>query len=152
MAIQIKLGELVLLAAHNKDSHKRKRLSKCLKCLMFEQVWIGKQYRVFKLKGLDIRFKSDRMGQEKCLFKIFILLTDWNLGRRRGKSILLYNHRKWLMTDPQHGFLKNRSYVTQLLSFLNDMGLYLEKDIDNVDHKNLLAKLTSQDFTNSCQT
>ena len=48
------------------------------------------------------------------------------------------------MTDPQHGFLKNRSYVTQLLSFLNDMGLYLEKDIDNVDHKNLLAKLTSQ--------
>ena len=28
----------------------------------------------------------------------------------------------------------------------------LEKDIDNVDHKILLAKLTSQDFTNSCQT
>ena len=34
----------------------------------------------------------------------------------------LFDHLKCLITDFQHGFLKNRSCVTQLLSVLHDIG------------------------------
>ena len=66
----------------------------------------------------------------------------------------LYIHLKCLITDLQHGFMNNRSCVTQLLSVLHAIGLNLDKNIqtdviyldfakafDSVDHKILLAKL-----------
>ena len=66
----------------------------------------------------------------------------------------LYIHLKCLITDLQHGFMKNRSCVTQLLSVLHAIRLNLDKNIqtdviyldfakafDSVDHKILLAKL-----------
>ena len=67
----------------------------------------------------------------------------------------LYDHLKCSITELQHGFLKNRSCVTQLLSALHAIGLNLDKNIqtdvvyldfakafDSVDHKILLAKLS----------
>ena len=68
----------------------------------------------------------------------------------------LYEHLKHLTTDLQHGFLKNRSCVTQILAILHDVGLNLEKNMqtdviiyldfakafDSVDHI-LLAKLNA---------
>lgn len=68
----------------------------------------------------------------------------------------LYEHLKRLTTDLQHGFLKNRSCVTQLLSVLHDVVLNLDRNIqtdviyldfskafDSVDHNILLAKLNT---------
>lgn len=68
----------------------------------------------------------------------------------------LYEHLSHSITEIQHGFLKNRSCVTQLLSVLHIIGQYLDKNIqtdliyldfakafDSVDHKILLAKLNA---------
>ena len=57
-------------------------------------------------------------------------------------------HCKALRTAMYKRYINPLSLLLLLLLSLFD----LEKDIDNVDHKILLAKLTSQDFTNSCQT
>ena len=66
----------------------------------------------------------------------------------------LYNHISHLIADEQHGFIRNRSCVTQLLSVFHAIGKSLDKDIqtdilyldfakafDSVDHDILLAKL-----------
>jgi hypothetical protein len=62
-----------------------------------------------------------------------------------------YEHVSYLITPHQHGFLRNRSCVTQLLSVLHSIGqkldrneqtdiVYLDfaKDFDSVDHSILL--------------
>ena len=64
------------------------------------------------------------------------------------------DHVKHLISLSQHGFLKNRSCVTQLLSVLHAIGEALDKNIqsdliyldfakafDSIDHSILLAKL-----------
>ena len=66
----------------------------------------------------------------------------------------LYDHVNNLITPLQHGFLRNRSCVTQLLSVLHTIGRNLDKNIqadviyldfakafDTVDHNVLLSKL-----------
>ena len=66
----------------------------------------------------------------------------------------LYNHISHLIADEQHGFIRNRSCVTQLLSVFHAIGKSLDKNIqtdilyldfakafDSVDHDILLAKL-----------
>ena len=66
----------------------------------------------------------------------------------------LYNHISHLIADEQHGFFRNRSCVTQLLSVFHAIGKSLDKNIqtdilyldfakafDSVDHDILLAKL-----------
>ena len=68
----------------------------------------------------------------------------------------LNDHLKCLITDLQHGFWKNLSCVTQLLSVVHAIGLNLDKDIqtdmiylvfakafDSIDHTILLAKLSA---------
>ena len=68
----------------------------------------------------------------------------------------LYEHLKRFTTDLQHGILKNRSCVTQLLSVLHDVRLNLDRNIQidviffdfakafhSVDHNILLAKLNT---------
>ena len=65
-----------------------------------------------------------------------------------------YKHWKDLISVLQHGFLPNRSCVTQLLSVLHTVGQSLDKNIqadliyldfakafDTVDHSVLVAKL-----------
>ena len=68
----------------------------------------------------------------------------------------LYNHIEHLITQSQHGFLRQRSCITQLLSVLHTIGQSLDKNIqtdiiyldvakafDSVDHQFLLQKLKS---------
>ena len=70
--------------------------------------------------------------------------------------IRLYNHVKHLVTKEQHGFLRRRSCVSQLLSVLHAIGQSLDKNVqtdviyldfakafDSVDHQILLHKLAS---------
>ena len=66
----------------------------------------------------------------------------------------LYDHVNNLITPLQHGFLRNHSFVTQLLSVLHTIGRNLDKNVqtdviyldfakafDTVDHYVLLSKL-----------
>ena len=66
----------------------------------------------------------------------------------------LYDHVKLLINKVQHGFLRNRSCVTQLLSVLHTIGQHLDKNtqtdvlyldfakaFDSVDHTVLIKKL-----------
>lgn len=68
----------------------------------------------------------------------------------------LMEHIAQFFTDAQHGFLKGRSTVTQLLSFYHNVGLSLDKGLqtdviyldlakafDSVSHRKLLVKLTT---------
>ena len=70
--------------------------------------------------------------------------------------LINYDHVKHLITKAQHGFLRRRSCVTQLLSVLHTIGQSLDKNIqtdviyldfakasDSVDHQILLHKLAS---------
>ena len=72
----------------------------------------------------------------------------------RGVCFRLYDHVKHLITKFQHGFLRQRSCVTQLLSVLHTIGQSLDKNtqtdivyldfanaFDTVDHNILLHKL-----------
>ena len=65
-----------------------------------------------------------------------------------------FNHPKKVMTHLNHGFLRNHSSVTQLLSVLHEIGEYLNKNMqtdiiyldfakafDSADHNILLAKV-----------
>ena len=74
----------------------------------------------------------------------------------RCVCLRLYNHIKHLITQSQHGFLRQRSCITQLLSVLHTIGQSLDKNIqtdiiyldfakafDSVDHQFLLQKLKS---------
>ena len=47
----------------------------------------------------------------------------------RCVCIKLYDHLKQYIRPLQHGFLRDRSYVTQLLSVLNTTGHTLDKNI-----------------------
>ena len=68
--------------------------------------------------------------------------------------IKLYHHVKQFVSPFQHGFLRSRSCITQLLSVLNTIGHHLDKNIktdvvyldfvkafDSVDHSVMLQKL-----------
>ena len=72
----------------------------------------------------------------------------------RGVCFRLYDHFKHQITKFQHGFLRQRSCVTQLLSVLHNIGQSLDKNIqtdiiyldfakafESVDHNILLHKL-----------
>ena len=74
----------------------------------------------------------------------------------RCVCLRLYDHVKHLLTSLQHGFLRQRSCVTQLLSVLHIIGQSLDKNtqtdivyldfakaFDSVDHKILLHNLKS---------
>ena len=74
----------------------------------------------------------------------------------RCVCIRLYNHVRHLITKAQHGFLRRRSCVSQLLSVLHAIGQSLDKNVqtdviyldfakafDSVDHQILLHKLAS---------
>ena len=74
----------------------------------------------------------------------------------RCVCLRLYNHIEHLITQSQHGFLRQRSCITQLLSVLHTIGQSLDKNIqtdiiyldfakafDSVDHQFLLQKLKS---------
>ena len=74
----------------------------------------------------------------------------------RCVCLRLYDHVKHLITSLQHGFLRQRLCVTQLLSVLHIIGQSLDKNtqtdiayldfakaFDSVDHKILLHKLKS---------
>ena len=69
----------------------------------------------------------------------------------------LYHHVSGHISDEQHGFIRNRSCVTQLLSVFHTIGenldkniqtdilyLYFAKAFDSVDHCTLLVKLKSR--------
>ena len=74
----------------------------------------------------------------------------------RCVCVRFYDHIRNLITESQHGFLRQRSCVTQLLSVLHAIGQSLDKNIqtdivyldfakafDSVDHQILLQKLKS---------
>ena len=80
------------------------------------------------------------------------------LGKVLERCVCLrfYDHISHLITASQHGFLRQRSCVTQLLSVLHAIGQSLDKNIqtdivyldfakafDSVDHQILLQKLKS---------
>ncbi|CAB4036765.1 Hypothetical predicted protein, partial [Paramuricea clavata] len=80
------------------------------------------------------------------------------LGKVLERCVCLrfYDHISHLITESQHGFLRQRSCVTQLLSVLHAIGQSLDKNIqtdivyldfakafDSVDHQILLQKLKS---------
>ena len=84
------------------------------------------------------------------------LLSTVSKLLERSVSSNLYNHIFDMITDEQHGFIRKRSRVTQLLSVFHGIGnnldkntqtdiLYLDfaKAFDSVDHDILIAKLKS---------
>ena len=77
----------------------------------------------------------------------------------------MYNLIKNLIKKLQHGFLKNRPCVTQLLSVLHSIGEYLDQNtqtdvvnlgftiaFDTADHQILLAKLGAYGVTGRLQS
>jgi hypothetical protein len=77
-----------------------------------------------------------------------------------GEYSQFYEHVSQLITPHQHGFLRNRSCVTQLLSVLHSIGQILDKNeqtdivyldfakaFDSVDHSILLQKLKCDRMT-----
>ena len=82
------------------------------------------------------------------------MLCTLSKGLESCVCIKLYDHVKQFVSSLQHGFLRNRSSVTQLLSVLNTIGHSLDKNIqtdviyldfakvfDSVDHSVMLQKL-----------
>ena len=81
----------------------------------------------------------------------------------RCVCLRLYNHIEHLINQSQHGFLRQRSCITQLLSVLHTIGQSLDKNIqtdtiyldfakafDSVDHQFLLQKLKSYGVRGNC--
>jgi hypothetical protein len=88
------------------------------------------------------------------------LLSIVNKTLERCVSNNLYHHVSGLISNEQHGFIRNRSCITQLLSVFHTIGenfdrniqtdiLYLDfaKAFVSVDHNILLAKLKSYGVT-----
>ena len=59
----------------------------------------------------------------------FPLLPILGKVLEHGVCFRLYNHVKHQITKYQHGFLRQRSCVTQLLFLLHDIGKSLDKNI-----------------------
>ena len=89
-------------------------------------------------------------------FRPISLLSIVSKTLERSVCSNLYNHISHLIADEQHGFIRNRSCVTQLLSVFHAIGkslvkniqtdiLYLDfaKAFDSVDRCILVAKLKS---------
>ena len=68
----------------------------------------------------------------------------------------LYKHLAPVLQDTQHGFIRGRSTITELLTFLHDIGAALDKGLetdvvyldfskafDSVDHGKLVLKLSN---------
>ncbi|CAB4002720.1 Hypothetical predicted protein [Paramuricea clavata] len=89
-------------------------------------------------------------------FRPISLLSIVSKILERSVCSNLYNHISHLIADEQHGFIRNRSCVSQLLPVFHAIGKSLDKNIqtdilyldfakafDSVDHDILLAKLKS---------
>ena len=89
-------------------------------------------------------------------YRPILLLPILSKVLERCVCLRLYNHIEHLITQSQHGFLRQRSCITQLLSVLHTIGQSLDKNIqtdiiyldfakafDTVDHQFLLQKLKS---------
>ena len=92
------------------------------------------------------------------------LLSIVSKTLERCVSNNLYHHVSAHISDEQHGFVRNRSCVTQLLSVFHTIGENLDKNIqtdilyldfakafDSVDHCTLLVKLKSYGVTGKLQ-
>ena len=88
------------------------------------------------------------------------LLSIVSKTLERCVSNNLYHHVSGHISDEQHGFVRKRSCVTQLLSVFHTIGENLDKNIqtdilyldfakafDSVDHSTLLVKLKSYGVT-----
>ena len=155
-----RLSELDTSKASGPDKIPARLLKKCSEqiapslCSLFNHsLNIGQIPRDWKSTDVTPTHKKDSKEDAKNYRPISLLpIVSKVLERCVGNRF--YDHLKDLISALQHGFLPNRSCVTQLLSVLHTAGQSLDNNIesdmiyldfakafDTVDHSALLAKL-----------
>ena len=129
------------------------QIAPSLYCLFNHSLSIGQIPREWKSADVTPIHKKDSKEDAKNYRPISLLpIVSKVLERCMGNRF--YDHLKDLISVLQHGFLPNRSCVTQLLLVLHTVGQSLDNNIqsdmiyldfakafDTVDHSALLAKL-----------
>ena len=129
------------------------QIAPSLYCLFNHSLSIGQIPREWKSADVTPIHKKDSKEDAKNYRPISLLpIVSKVLERCMGNRF--YDHLKDLISVLQHGFLPNRSCVTQLLSVLHTVGQSLDNNIqsdmiyldfakafDTVDNSALLAKL-----------
>ena len=156
------LGNLDVTKAHGPDGIHPRLLKECSEqigpslCALFNHsLSCGRVPIEWKAANITPVHKKELKEVAKN-FRPISLLSIVSKIVERSVCSNLYNHIFHLIADEQHGFIRNRSCVTQLLSVFHAIGKSLDRNIqtdilyldfakafDSVDHDILLAKLKS---------
>ena len=125
-------------------------------CMIFNQSLCTGQIPT-ELKSADVQCNIHPLKECKgsCRkFSVHLAPAHCKQSSRATGFRSPFNHPKKVITHLKHGFLRNYSCVTQLLSVLHEIGEYLHKNMqtdiiyldfakafDSADHNILLAKL-----------